>query len=330
MEPGPPVSQNHPGCTLPDLRGLTGSQRCVRQFDFPDVEALAKALASRLLEELGRSTLEQMRFRAVPRGGLFVLGYLSYFLDLKPHQFETQPDVPLVLVDDCSISGARFSRFRREHPGPIYFAHLLSHPALRERVRQEDQVLGCAAVADLADLAPTLFPEPAEYQAWRQRCLERVGGGRLWIGIPERIAFPWTEPDTILFDPHSGEAVPGWRLVSPDRCLNNRRMLELPLRRDVTPELRVPDPVAFHLADERVSLCDLRSEECFSLQGPAALMWRALAAYGDVEAAAEYVTTQYDVSPAQALADTRRFAARLLELGLLVPCPAGNSPRSLP
>jgi hypothetical protein len=283
------------------------------------VEALAEALASRLQEELGRSTLERMRFQAVPRGGLFVLGYLSYFLDLKPHQLEPQPGAPLVLVDDCSISGARFDRFRREHSGPIYFAHLLSHPALRERIRQEDQVLGCAAVADLADLAPVLFPEPAEYEAWRQRCLSRVGAGRLWIGLPERIAFPWTEPDTILFDPHSGEAVPGWRLVSPDRCLNNRRLLELPLRPDVTPELRVPEAVAFHLGEERVSLCDLRSEECFSLQGPAALMWRALAAYGSIEAAAEYVTSEYDVSTAQALADTRRFAGRLLERGLLAP-----------
>lgn len=308
--------------SLPNIGGLPPDYRRVRRLTYQEVERLAELLAVRLEERLGQRALRGMSFQAIPRGGLFVLGYLSYFLSLSPQQLLPRAGAPLVLVDDCSISGARFWRYRQEHVGPLFFAHLYSHPSLRARVEQEPDILGCEAAADLHDLAPERVSDRAAYDAWQRRCAERLGEGRYWIGIPERIAFPWTEPDTVLWNPVTGQAEPGWRLSAPDRCLGNRRLLNLPLRPDVEGQFRVPDEIAYQLTDEGVNLCDLRTERCFGLQGTAASMWRALAAYGEAEAAAAYVSSQYAVLPAEALADTRQFLERLLALELFEPTSA--------
>ena len=303
--------------SLSDVNALSGAYGRLQSFQYREVESLSERLASCLEERFGRSGLREMTFQAVPRGGLFILGYLSYFLDLTHTQFLPSPGKPVVLVDDCSISGARFWRWRRENPQPVAFAPLLSHPSLRAAIEREEGVLGCWSAADLQDLSGELYPDPEEHAAWRQRCSTRLGEGRYWIGVPERIAFPWTEPDTIHWDRVSGQAEPGWRLASPDCCLHNRQSFGLPLRPDIRRHLRVPDLVAYRSAADGVTLCDLRSERCYGLRGAAAEMWRALAVYGEQDAAAAHVATRYAIPLKDAEADTRRFADELLSRGLL-------------
>ena len=82
---------------------------------------------SQLVDSLGTETLSRCRFVALPRGGLFVLGMLAYLLDLRADRVGDvgesgirpggSDSAPLVLVDDCALSGLRFSETSRGHRG---------------------------------------------------------------------------------------------------------------------------------------------------------------------------------------------------------------------
>lgn len=295
--------------------GSVGST--VRRLTFDGVEALTEELAADLISRFGKRELKQFYFQAIPRGGFFILGYLAYFLDLRPAQLPPHGNAPWIVVDDCSISGARFHEMRQRCHGPILFAHLLSHPDLRTAIEAETHVLGCMAVRDLQDLAPRIYPDAVEYTAWKTRCSARWGPGRYWIGIPERISFPWTEPDTVFWNPETGEAESGWKFASPERCLGNRRQLRLPLQPGCKRTFHLPPHVAYHDAPDEITVCDLQSEQCYGFRDTAAAMWRSLVGYGNLVAAASYLHDLYEVLPETIQKDLAAFADALLSLRLL-------------
>src|SRR5687768_10417176 len=100
-----------------------------RRLTYEQAEAEAKSLAAALVAAFGRDEIKSFSYTAIPRGGLFVLGMLSYVLDLDRRVLQPRSSgEPLVVVDDCSLSGARFRNFLQadEHP-QVVFAHLYSH-----------------------------------------------------------------------------------------------------------------------------------------------------------------------------------------------------------
>ncbi len=295
---------------LPDLR--------LRLVTYQQAEAETERLASRLVETFGKEA-RRLRYTAIPRGGLIVLGMLSYILDLDRDVLLTDGEGPLVVVDDCSITGARFGRLlQRIDDGEVIFAHLYSHPDLRANILQrESRVIACLASRDLGDLAPERYPDKGEYLAWRERWRSRLEGTRYWIGLPELVVFPWSEPDRPFWNPLTGRVEDHWRLAPPDRCLKNRARLGVPPRPDLRRRVRSPEWVAHCNREDRVVLCNIETEEVFGLEGVAAEMWRALAAYGDLDAVVEYLLELYDVEEPRLRHDLDTFLEVMVAKGLL-------------
>jgi hypothetical protein len=160
----------------------------------------------------------------MPRGGFIVLGMLAYVLDLRPAQLAPSPpsDVPLVVTDDCAISGVRFSdMLDRCENRQVIFSHLYSHPDLRIAIeRREPRVLACVSAQDLTDYAPAYYGD--QYEAWRERWRQRPNPG-YWVGQPDHVCFAWNEPDTVFWNPVAQQAESAWRLLPPELCLKNRR-----------------------------------------------------------------------------------------------------------
>ncbi len=292
----------------------------VRRVTYSQAEADAKRLAARLVAAFGRREVTRFRYEAIPRGGFFVLGMLAYLLDLSGRTLlRPPPDAPLVVVDDCSYSGARFGEFLGLVRGKeVIFAHLYSHPDLRRAImEQEERVVACLAAGDLHNQARERYPNESSYRAWQQRWRERLPLRCYWQGLPELVILPWSEPDRPVWNPQTGQVEDDWRLAAPDRCLKNWARLGVPPREVDRVTLRSADPVAFNLAEDRVILCDLRTEQVYGLEGVAAEMWRALAAYGDLDVVAGYLLDRYDVPDSRLRADLETFVAELLAKGLL-------------
>jgi hypothetical protein len=81
--------------------------------------------------------------------------------------------------------------------------------------------------------------------------------------------------------------------------------------------LRSPDVIAYSLLDDRVMLCDMRTEEVYGLENVAADMWRALVAYGDLDAAVEYLLNLYEVEETRLRCDLDALTDELVARGLL-------------
>lgn len=305
------------------MLGLLGSQRDkIRWVTYQQAEDDVKQLAARLLAAFTYQELSSFNYTAVPRGGFIVLGMLAYVLNLPPHTFfPKQTDAPYVVVDDCAISGGRFASFLRTiNHSSVIFAHLYSHPHLRQAiVEQEPRVSACFAAQDLEDSAPDKFPVEADYQAWQQRWQERLPGRRYWIGLPDFVIFPWNEPDRPFWNPATEQVENNWRLAAPDRCLKNWARLGLPPIAGRQAHYRIPDSVAHNLTEQGVILCDLGNEQVYGLEGVSADMWRALAAYGDPEPAVHFLLGRYDIDESTIRRDLAAFIEHLVTAGLLEP-----------
>jgi hypothetical protein len=200
----------------------------------------------------------------------------------------------------------------------VVFAHLYSHPDLRQAIRvRERRVHACVSAHDLRDHAPDQYTTAAEHVAWRQRWEERLGDERYWYGRPDLVCFAWSEPDHPFWNPVTGRVEDGWRFLSPDRCLKNRARLGLAPRTEGTPEWRVPDEVACGCFDNVWWLCRIGTGEVYRLDGVAADIWRALAATGCSDAAAEDLVRQYEIGVEQARGEVAAFGQELTTRGLL-------------
>lgn len=291
----------------------------VRFLTYREAERAALSLAAQLQELLGAGGVRAATYAAVPRGGFFVLGMLAYALDVPHAQLLPQAGgSPIVVVDDASLSGARFAWFLRSLPeGPVVFAHLCSTPSLRAAIlEREPRVKACLAAEDLRDLAPDRYPEAAAYQAWKCRWEARLPGTRYWTGLPEMVVFPWSEPDRPVWNAATGRAEDQWRLAAPERCLKNRARLALPPMAACR-RYSIPEWIAYRVGEEEVLLCDRRSEALYRLPSAAAEMWRGLAAYGEEAAVVALVSSRYEVAPEQVQTDLRALIADLERQGLL-------------
>lgn len=275
-------------------------QQQLRYVDYAQAEQDAARLAQALLANHTRAAIANWHFRAIPRGGLIVLGLLAYQLDLDSAQFAppADPAAPLCLVDDCSLTGMRFhQQLQQTTARQIVFAHLYSTPTLRRAIlAREPRVVACHAAHDLDELDQTAADAAIESHLgiYAQRYSHRP---------VKPLAFAWNEPTTQIQDPFTNEIDARWHFVPPQQALSHLRRLDLPPQPVSARQWRVPDGVVWAWNDGVLWLLETASAQVYRLDGLSADTWRALAGYGDSAAARAYLATLAPAEPAAALAD---------------------------
>jgi hypothetical protein len=291
-------------------------------LSYQAVEESCEILAERLVGRFGLDELRRFRFNGIPRGGLIVLAMLSYRLGLSRDQLE--PDSagtdPLVLVDDCSVTGLRFGEWLdRASARTVVFAHLYSHPGLREAIEaQEPRVTTCVSAHDFVDHARAEYGE--QYEAWREERLDQGRSGRYWAGRIDQVAFPWSEPDRGAVNPVTGEVDRAWCLLPPRLQLRNRAGVAVPSIRVQVRQAR-GDLLRPHILDAEVGdavlLTDMETEQMLMLEGTAADMWRAILRHRCIETALNELHRTYEAERDVLRQDLKRFLAAMADRGVL-------------
>lgn len=220
------------------------------------------------------------------------------------------------MVDDCALSGARFASFIEGATCRILFVHLVSHPKLRRAIlNEESRVDAVIASRDLAE-RPLAAPERDANEAyWRKR----LPGKRYWFGTFEPFAFPWNEPDHVLWNAKTNRLEHRWHRASPRRVLAHRRELGLPWVGEPGPIDLATDVVwKFEKDKKEVVLWRETTDTTIGLQGTALDMWMALLGFGDLHRAANHLLERYDVAPSTLRADLQELLDELIGRGVLV------------
>jgi hypothetical protein len=293
-------------------------------LDHRRAEAACEALAEGLQSRYSRDDLARMRFVGIPRGGSIVLGMLAYALGLSRHQLEAAPthEDPLVIVDDCVLSGLRLSQFLEARPeGSVVVATLFSHPDLRAALlARSPHVRDVVSAFDLFDHAPAALG--SEYDAWRARWQARSDPRTLWIGQPDHVCFPWGEPETSSWNPVTDREEIGWHVIPPELCLKHRHAargsaIATHLQRTGEGAYGPTDRIVVGEIEGAVVIGDLEADTTYALEGISADMWRAVLTCRDLHAAAATLSATYDVDQETVRADVATFVEELVAAGIL-------------
>jgi len=294
----------------------------LRLVDYTQVEAGCIRLGESLRDRLQDQFLEDASFVGIPRGGTVVLGLLSYVLGLDQTQIHPQDltSGPLIVVDDCFLSGARLARFLEEHPSPteVVAAGLYAHSDLRTAVEQEQpRVKACVTARDLTDYAPGIYGD--NYEAWKARWDRRETGPRFWTGITEHLCFPWGEPDYGIWNSETEQTDRAWAVAPPDRSLKARfsgqRGSEgaVQVQQSSSGAITVPPEVFYATFSDQVLVGATGSEECLELDGSAADFWTALVTCETISEAKVVLQRKYDIEPERLKSDLRAFVETLAD-----------------
>ncbi|MFW6288969.1 MAG: PqqD family protein [Spirochaetota bacterium] len=311
-----------------------------RYVDWRALEEHVVRLADLLVDRFGADEVARFHFTAIPRGGMIVLGLLSYALGLSQSQVSAprDPSLPLVVVDDCSLSGLRFREFLEESDARrIIFCPLFAHPELCCAIESaESRVVACFPGAELHDWARERYGD--EYSAWRAHWEGLEVNRPYWQGRTDQIAFPWSEPQTVAWNPDIHDVEPGWELLPAHLCLKHRltprtsvaapTQVVRPGPGPIRPADRAvwarlgdavlvaPMPVVTHDSDAS-SGSPAGPVDCLRLEGSAADMWDAIVECGSVEAASERLLELYDAEPSLLRNDLANFVVSLQNDGIL-------------
>lgn len=293
-------------------------------LDHAAVESGCEALAAALQRRFDAHTLRSAEYRAVPRGGLCVLGPLAYLLDLPARCLAhdpSDPSRPLVLVDDVAVTGLRLTRTLAalRDDRDVIVATLHSHPSVRDALLQRhERLVAMLSAVDLHDRAP--LDRGDGYAAWRDRWRDRVGSETPWIGEPERVAYPWNDPDVGVWNDLLEREEPGWDVIPPARCLKSRARASLRVARMPTPPgpLAPNDDVLFARHGPDLVLGDTGVSATYRLDGFTATAWEALVAHGDVAIAAAHLTRDGAEGDDELRSALHSVAVELLAAGVLV------------
>lgn len=305
------------------------SLELLRFRSWEDVTEDAAVLADQIRAELGDDGVRQARWVAIPRGGRIVLGLLSYLLDLPPSP-PAVDDAPVVIVDDCILSGRRLqerlsdleidpdSDARREKTLEVFVATLYSNPAARESVAaQESSIKRIYSAHDLEDHAAEVYGEDVE--AWKERWSSRTDAEGVWIGLPDHVCFPWNEPDTGLWN--GTDEIRAWRVLPSEICMKNRarcgESLESSVMADEGGYLVPCSDVLVGPVGESLVVASRGTGRSAMLSGSASDMWEVSIRAGDRGLAARELTSRFGVDEAVVRHDLERFEARLIEAGFV-------------
>jgi hypothetical protein len=311
-------------------RQITRADHRAVYVGYAEARDLCAALAERLVDAYGARTVREFVYQPVPRGGLIVLGMLSYALNLTPDRLEISDDPgrPVVLVDDCVISGVRFTEHLSRVGDRRVICATLFAPADLLGASRDNNGVEFVAAQELSDRAPDLYG--AACDSWRRRWTERLGDRALWIGQPEYLCFAWNEPQSSFMNAATGELESGFRLVPPERCpgpaLNTgTEPADVQFFHPGQGDLRAASGVvSLQLQDGRVAVAKFsagaadRESACFQLDETAGRMWALLRELPSVPEAAAQFCAEYDAPAGRMTEDMRRFADSLVSEGLLV------------
>lgn len=297
---------------LRELREAIGQARVI---DHQKVEPLAERLATKLIEEEGGSVAEYTAV-AVPRGGLFVLGYLSYMLPgLSP--YAGNPQKPLLLVDDAAYSGRRLTEWIDHFPNrEIVVATLLSAPQVREAISKRygskvrwinaEDLSTYGSVAhrsDEQDLPP-------------------------WQGRTEHCCFPWSETDRGLRLHGTAETYTAFRLSPIHFCLKNRSQFEtngskVSIAGNERGWIRSRTGVLWANIDDRVYLADTTHGRSMTLSDTAAAFWMSCVTAESRDDSISRLSNKYGVERSRIATDLDRFASEMIGQEVLSPSHLG-------
>lgn len=314
-----------------------------RFIDYPAAERACLQLAKLFDDRYGRDAISRFYFTAIPRGGVIVLGMLSYLLDLRPEQLILSPHVSvpqgkvLVVIDDCSLTGVRFQQFLGQvEADAVIFCPLFSVPELCQTIEREEPRVAAVLCAEvLKDIGRKRLGDA--YERWREMRWEQAGGHGYRVGLTENVSFAWCEPQSRYWNTETQRLEAGWNILAPSRCLK-RRALAVKLD-ELSGESSRHDPIALVQdgpgpwrlaegvlwADYDVSLAIVKvpkdtaqTAPCFRLEGSAAEMWRGVLEHGTLEGVESALLERYDVDPAMLREDLAAFVAELVEHELLI------------
>lgn len=296
----------------------------LRYIGYAQAQADCLRLASILQDRFGSAARDEFHYLAIPRGGYIILGMLAYALDL-PAERLAPPETaqtPLVVVDDCALSGTRFKGVLADFESDsVIFAPLYSPPELRRAIlEREPRVIDCLSAEDLHDEAPVR--EGAGYAAWQESQRKANDDGCYWYGQYAPFGFAWNEPDAGFWNPETNEREKAWNLLPPDVCLKNRigwdpHAARIQVNEDGPGPLVAGRGALYADFGDTILVGEAGSQHAHSLDDVAADMWRALIATGDIEPAVAALRETYDVDEATLGDDLRALAETLLGKGLL-------------
>jgi hypothetical protein len=302
-------------------RSLRATLPYVRLVSFPQAMDDCEELGKKLVNRFGRDELKRFRFVALPRGGFVVLGLMATAMGLTAEQLAPgRGDEPLVVVDDCAITGARFRAFLECHGKGrrITFVHLHSPPELRQAIEStEEGVVACLTAHDLRLRGGEDWQEDR-----RQRWRKRLTGRRYWLGPVEHVCYPWNEPNRSVWIDAAQQIEQAWRVIPPELCVRNRATsTPAPIAIQDQPRgkgpLRPSPRVLFGQWQGKTVLADQDSGRSFLLEGAAADTWRGIVEHGTVDGAAADLARVYDAPRHRLEDDAREFVAELEKSGLL-------------
>ena len=321
---GPEVGRDQRLARLPGLLSDAGAR--LRPLSWADAEAAAAALAAKLRDLLSPDALEFARFLAVPRGGLIAAALVAYALPVSRDRIGvagdeaavTRQGKPVVLIDDCIISGVRLRQVLQGLDGDeIVVASLYSPPEVRRAVESaEPAVATCVSGADLRDHGGALLGD--DYATWK----------KVWMGrVPERyaavltdlVAFPWSEPEVRMWDDETGSVEAHWSLSPPQLCFRTRvaePAMEIQFADERPGIERLADAVVPIDTGDGVFLIDGWRREGVALHDTAAELWREWMS-SDEDVTVRRLLERYDVSEARLRADLARVLEGLRERGIL-------------
>ena len=294
---------------------------------YDQAERDCQTLARRLSQRIGEEAIEVASFVGIPRGGLVVAGMLGYTLDLDHAQLERpgSSDGPLVVVDDCALTGSRVRRFLGQRSErEMIVALLYAHPDLRVAIKNKHPyVSDCISARDLHDYGPEEFGD--DYEAWRGHWRERHPDERYWIGQTEHLCFPWSETDTARWNADTEEVEPGLSIVPPAYRLdggskgeaNVTSLSSVQVQPSLTGPIRPPSVVFFGTVGEHTIVAHPNANVCIELSGTAAAMWHALVEHGTIDDAMGALRQAYSVDETTLRADLVDFARQLAAHDLL-------------
>jgi hypothetical protein len=308
------------------LEALEAALRRTRVVSEEEARDACVAMAGRLREVVGNDELSRAAWVAVPRGGLIVLGWLSYMLPIRAERLMPGAlrDAPLVvIVDDCAFTGYRIGKFLDAlGAAKTVVATLFSAPGFRKTiVEKEPRVTACVAARDLADAG-----EGPEADEKRRVWLERLGPPRYWACVRDHVVFPWSEPERLVWDAEKGKVVRGWPVVPPEMLLGGHRADAASVHVYHQPEgkgpLRPTEACLFYVEEGLVLIADRTSKEVYELTGDEVLWWQSLLEHGSVDSMTADLAARLGAPPDDLRPEVAAFLDNLVARGLVGPAPS--------